>query len=219
MNLREHIEGIKASDRYRYTYVISEIGINHNGSLDEALRLIQASYESGVDAVKFQKRKLDNLYTQKILDDPNSAEWTFEYLIPILQEVELSEDDYKVIKAKCDELKLDLIVTPFDLDSARFCNELGVIAFKIGSADMTNYELIQECFSFNKPVIISTGMWTEVEIQSAITKYRTFGTNDFFMLLANYTYPTPYESINLEFLPKLNEMHSLEFQFGSQTQP
>ncbi len=209
MKLREHIGNIKASDRYRYTYVIAEIGINHNGSLDEALKLIEASYESGVDAVKFQKRKLDNLYTQKILDDPNSAEWTFEYLIPILQEVELSEDDYRVIKSKCDELELDLIVTPFDLDSARFCNELGVTAFKIGSADMINYELIEECFSFNKPVIISTGMWTDVEIQSAVTKYRTFGKNDFFMLLANSTYPTPYESINLEFLPKLNQMHSL----------
>ena len=140
MKLQEHIDNIKASDRYRYTYVIAEIGINHNGSLDEALKLIQASHESGVDAVKFQKRKLDNLYTQKILDDPNSAEWTFEYLIPILQEVELSEDDYRIIKSKCDELELDLIVTPFDLDSARFCNELGVTAFKIGSADMINYE-------------------------------------------------------------------------------
>ena len=209
MNLREHIESIKASGRYRYTYVISEIGINHNGSLDEALKLIQASYESGVDAVKFQKRKLDNLYTQKILDDPNSAEWTFEYLIPILQEVELSEDDYAIIKRRCDELGLDLIITPFDLESADFCNQLGVSAFKIGSADMINYELIERCFSFNKPVIVSTGMWSANEIQGAITKFRSFGKNDFFMLLANSTYPTPYEAINLEFLPKLNSMHNL----------
>lgn len=209
MRLEDHISNIKESSRYRYSYIISEIGINHNGSLEEALKLIDAAHASGVDAVKFQKRKLDNLYTKKILEDPNSAEWTFEYLIPILQEVELSEDDYMVIKERCDELELELIITPFDLESADFCNQLGVSGFKIGSADMINYELIERCFSFNKPVIISTGMWSADEIQGAITKFRRFGKNDFFMLLANSTYPTPYEAINLEFLPKLNSMHSL----------
>jgi|TARA_R110002124_G_scaffold125837_2_gene285112 N-acetylneuraminate synthase len=209
MKLERHIDNIKLSSDYRYTYIIAEIGINHNGNLSEALKLIQAAHDTGVDAVKFQKRKLENLYTQKILDDPNSAEWTFEYLIPILQEVELSDQDYRDIKNECDKLNLELIITPFDLESAQFCNDLGVTAFKIGSADMINYELIEKCFSFDKPMIISTGMWSEKEIQSAISEFRTFGKNDFFMLLANSTYPTPYEAINLEFLPKLNSMHNL----------
>ena len=209
MKFERHINNIKSSSNYRYTYIIAEIGINHNGNLSEALKLIHAAHGAGADAVKFQKRKLDNLYTQKILDDPNSAEWTFEYLIPILQEVELSDQDYTAIKAECDKLNLELIITPFDLESAQFCNDLGVTAFKIGSADMINYELIEKCFSFGKPMVVSTGMWSEKEIQSAISKFRTFGKNDFFMLLANSTYPTPYESINLEFLPKLNSMHNL----------
>jgi len=209
MNILDHLSKIKNIEAYRDTYVIAEIGINHNGELQEALKLIDASCDAGVDAVKFQKRDLERLYTQKILDDPNSAEWTFEYLIPILQEVELSEDDYRVIKKKCDELGIDLIITPFDLKSADFCNQLGVDAIKIGSADMVNFDLIKTCFSFKKPVIISTGMWTEQEIRNAVRKYKTFGDNDFFMLLANSTYPTPYESINLEFLTKLKSIHDL----------
>ena len=143
------------------------------------------------------------------MNDPNSAEWTFEYLIPILQEVELSEDDYRHIKQKCSNLGLDLIITPFDSDSAEFCNQLDISAFKIGSADMINFELIERCFSHKKPLIISTGMWTQEEIKEAIDKFKTFGNNDFFMLLANSTYPTPYESINLEFLPTLKTMHNL----------
>ena len=130
-------------------------------------------------------------------------------MIPILQEVELSEDDYRHIKQKCSNLGLDLIITPFDSDSAEFCNQLDISAFKIGSADMINFELIERCFSHKKPLIISTGMWTQEEIQEAIDKFKTFGNNDFFMLLANSTYPTPYESINLEFLPTLKTMHNL----------
>ena len=209
MKLTEHINNIKTNENYRYTYVIAEIGVNHNGSIDEALRLIDASHDAGVDAVKFQKRNLESLYTKKILDDPNSAEWAFEYLIPILEETELSSEDYEVIKKRCDELELELIITPFDLESAQFCFNLGVNAFKIGSADMINYELIEKCFGYKLPLIISTGMWTEQEISQSVAKYKTFGDNDFFMLLANSTYPTPYESINLEFLNRLKEIHHL----------
>lgn len=194
MKIQQHLENIKSLSKYRYSYVVAEIGINHNGSVDEALKLIDASHAAGVDAVKFQKRSLDNLYTQQILDDPNSAEWTFEYLIPILQETELSHEDYYVIKDRCTSLGLDLIITPFDHESADFCDSLGVDAFKIGSADMVNFSLIKKCFSFDRPVIISTGMWTEEEIRQAVNAYANFGDNDFVMLLANSTYPTPHGS-------------------------
>tara|TARA_R110002167_G_scaffold321233_1_gene527112 strand:+ start:12125 stop:14032 length:1908 start_codon:yes stop_codon:yes gene_type:complete len=209
MKLSEHINNIKNNVNYRYTYVVAEIGINHNGDISEAIKLIRASKKTGCDAVKFQKRDLSSLYTDQILEDPNSAEWNFEYIIPILQEVELSRSDYLQIKKECDLLCIDLIITPFDLESAQFCSTLNLDAFKIGSADMVNYDLIRECFSFKKPVIISTGMWTEEEIRNSVNEYKTFGDNDFFMLLANSTYPTPYESINLEFLAKLKLMHNL----------
>lgn len=209
MKIKDHINNINKNEKYRYTYIVAEIGINHNGCVDEAIRLVEAAADAGVDAVKFQKRDLESLYTKKILEDPNSAEWVFEYLIPILEETELSKEEYQCIKEKCLELGLELIITPFDKISVEFCNDLGVSAFKIASADMTNYELIQECFSYDLPVIISTGMWTEREIRQSVDKYKSFGQNDFFMLLANSTYPTPYESINLEFLTTLHKIHHL----------
>ena len=143
MKIKDHVSLIKTKKDYRYVYVISEIGVNHNGCLVTAIKLIEASKKAGADAVKFQKRNLNKIYTKEILDDPNKAEWNIDYLIPILKEVELSKSDYKVIKEKCKELDIELIITPFDNDSANFCKELGIDAFKISSSDMTNYNLVQ----------------------------------------------------------------------------
>lgn len=187
-------------------YVISEIGVNHNGSLEEALKLIDASAEAKVDAVKFQKRNLEKIYSKEILDDPNSAEWTFDYLIPLLKEMELSEDDYRVIKKKCNDLNVDLIVTPFDEDSAEFVAELGISAFKIASADMVNFPLIEKCASYDHPLIISTGMWDEETIRQCVDHYNSKNIK-FVLLLANSTYPSPYESLNLSFYNTLKEIH------------
>ena len=208
MRIQDHVRLIKQKkDNHSYVYVISEIGVNHNGDIDTALELIQASKAAGVDAVKFQKRSLEKIYSKKIIDDPNSAEWNIDYLIPILKEVELSKQDYIKIKQKCIDLNLELIITPFDNESAKFCKELGVDAFKISSSDMINYELIRNCAEYKKPVIISTGMWTEEEIKKSVDKFRKIKDLDFFMLLANSTYPTPYESINVRFLTKLKKLH------------
>lgn len=204
MKIAKHID-----TNSNYIYTIAEIGINHNGSLETALSLIDQAHKAGVDAVKFQKRDLKELYTDSILADHNSAEWTFEYLLPILKETELSKKDYEAIRNHCNELSIELIITPFDLNSANFCNELGVDAFKIGSADMVNYELIERCASFGKPLIISTGMWTSAEIEEAVKKYDELGITDFFVLLANSTYPTPYESINVGYLKHLKKIHPL----------
>ena len=187
------------------TYIIAEIGINHNGKLSTALDLIDKAKESNVDAVKFQKRDLKEIYSDKILNDPNSAEWNFEYLIPLLKEVELSKDDYLIIKNKCDELSLDLIVTPFDKKSADFVGNLGISKFKISSADMTNFELIDKCNSFGIPLIISTGMWEYKDIKRCVSYYEKNNV-DFSLLLANSTYPTPYEEIPLKFIDKLKKL-------------
>jgi sialic acid synthase SpsE/endonuclease IV len=210
MNIKDHFSNVKNEKKYRYVYVIAEIGINHNGSLKEALRLIDAAYDAGVDAVKFQKRDLSSIYTQKILEDPNSAEWNIDYLIPILKEVELSENDYITIKEKCNNLGLNLIITPFDKKSASFCADLGVDAFKVASADMINFDLLNFLGSFDLPIIVSTGMWGEKDIQKTVTYFHDkFAEKDVCMLLANSTYPTPYESINLNFLKKLKKMHDI----------
>lgn len=204
--ISRHLKKLKDDKDYKYNYIIAEIGINHNGDYQTAVDLIQAAFHAGVDAVKFQKRDLNKIYTKKILDDANSAEWNFEYLIPILKEVELTDEEFFKLKEVTKKLGMDFIVTPFDINSAKFCKDLGVDAFKIGSMDMVNYDLLLECSGGDKPMIISTGMWSDDEIFRAIAKIKKLDV-DFFMLLANSTYPTPYESINLGYLPKLKAMH------------
>ena len=190
------------------TYIISEIGINHNGSLDIALKLIYKSYEAGVDAVKFQKRNLEKIYSKHILNDSNSAEWNFEYLIPLLQELELSKEDYLEIKKTCKKLDLDLIITPMDEESVEFISTLGIKAFKIASADMVNFSLIKKCASYNLPLLISTGMWSEEDIKKCVKFYKKHNIQ-YSLLLANSTYPAPYEDIGLNFLQKLKTLSNI----------
>ena len=138
------------------TYIISEIGVNHNGDLTTALKLIEDSKKAGADAVKFQKRDLDKIYSKSILKDYNSAEWNFEYLMPILKDVEFGTDDYTAINKKCEDLNIDLIVTPFDENSADFISTLNLSAIKIASADMTNLPLIEKCASFNLRAVVKS---------------------------------------------------------------
>lgn len=190
------------------TYIISEIGINHNGSLATALELIDASKEAGADAVKFQKRNLELIYSSEVLNNSNDSEWNFEYLIPLLKEVELTEDDYKIIRKKCDELQIDLIVTPFDENSAEFLNELGVSAFKIASADMTNIPLLKLCNSFGIPMVISTGMWNDNDIKMCTEIYKN-NNFTYALLLAQSTYPAPYETLNLNYINTLKQYSNI----------
>jgi sialic acid synthase SpsE/sugar phosphate isomerase/epimerase len=188
-----------------HTYIICEVGINHNGSLDKALALIDAAHEAGVDAVKFQKRNLNLIYAAGVLEDSNSAEWSFDYLIPLLRECELSEEAYKVIRQYCQERGLDLVVTPFDEDSADFVATLDVAAIKIASADMTNLNLVRHCASLCRPLIISTGMWTHEDIKRCARMFRD-ELITFALLHTQSTYPAPFESINLGFIAELKQL-------------
>ena len=187
------------------TYIISEIGINHNGNFNEAIKLIDASIDANVDAVKFQKRDIEAIYSKSVLDDSNTQEWTFEYLIPLLKDVELSDDEYVKIREYCNEKKIDLIITPFDSNSAKFVGELGVSGFKISSADMTNIELVQDCAKYNVPLLISTGMWKDEDINDCASFYKSQNVNYAF-LLAQSTYPAPYENLNLKYFDRLKEL-------------
>ncbi|MES0488488.1 MAG: N-acetylneuraminate synthase family protein [Leptospirales bacterium] len=194
----------KEKHKYKKTYIIAEVGINHNGDLNKALNLIKAAKESGVNAVKFQKRDLKSIYSENVLNDANASEWTFEYLIPLLKEFELSEDDYLKIRNYCDTLKIDLIITPFDEKSAEFVANLGISAFKIASADMTNIPLVKKCAGYNIPLLISTGMWNDEDIEKCANIYKTERI-DFAFLLAQSTYPAPFESLKLDYINRLKE--------------
>jgi hypothetical protein len=108
------------------TYVIAEIGVNHNGILDLAIELIDVAVRAGADAVKLQKRNLDSLYAKKYLDNANAGEKTLRYLLPILQQVELPDSAYYKINEYCQQKGITFLCSAFDVESADFLNRLGV---------------------------------------------------------------------------------------------
>ena len=186
------------------TYVIAEIGVNHNGILDLAFELIDAAIDAGADAVKFQKRNLASLYPKKYLENVNAGEKTLRYLLPILQKVELPEEAYYKIVDYCDQKGITFLCSAFDKESADFLETLGVPAYKVASADLTNIPLLDHLAKKGKPLILSTGMsrMEEVEYTVNFLKERQV---EFALLHCNSTYPAAFEDINLRFMNKLRQ--------------
>lgn len=184
------------------TYIIAEIGVNHNGFLDLAIQLIDVAVEAGADAVKFQKRSLDKLYAQKYLENANAGEKTLRYLLPILQKVELTDDAYYDIVEHCREKGITFICSAFDIESADFLEKLDVPAYKIASADLTNLPLLDHLVKKGKPLILSTGMSRMEEVEFTVDFLKERHT-EFALLHCNSTYPAAFEDINLRFMHQL----------------
>ncbi len=185
------------------TYIIAEIGVNHNGLLPLALELIDAAVEAGADAVKFQKRNLKRLYGRKYLENANVGEKSLRYLLPILQKVELPDEAYLQIVEYCRKKGITFLCTPFDRDSADFIAPF-VPAFKVASADLTNLPLLDHLVKKGKPLILSTGMSRMEEVETTVRFLRERGA-EFALLHCNSTYPAAFEDINLRFMDRLRE--------------
>ena len=184
--------------------IISEIGINHNGDLNLAKKMIDESKNSGADLVKFQKRDLNSIYRKEILENPNLESQGTEILIDVLKEVELTEKDYKEIINYCKERKITFLCTPWDKVSLDFLEKFNVAAYKIASADMTNFPLIKHVTSTKKPIIISTGMSTLEEIEKTVNFVKNLNVQ-FILLHCNSTYPSHIDMLNLKMIPYLRK--------------
>jgi len=184
------------------TYIIAEIGVNHNGFTDLALKLIDVAVEAGVDAVKFQKRSLDKLYGKKYLENANAGEKTLRYMLPILQQVELTDQAYYQIVEHCQKMGVTFMGSAFDTDSADFLEELGVPAYKVASADLTNLPLLAHMIKKGKPLILSTGMSSMDEVETTVDFLKERKA-EFALLHCNSTYPTAFDDINLLFMKQL----------------
>jgi N-acetylneuraminate synthase len=185
------------------TYIISEIGINHNGDLDLAKELIIKSKSSGCDAVKFQKRDIDSVYTKEELDAPRQSPWgttNHEQKIGL----EFSIDQYKELEKFSNELGLDFIVSCWDNNSLNLINQNCDVKYhKIASALLTDKSFLNEINKTGKPVILSTGMSSEEEIDAAISMLE----NIEIVLACTSTYPSKDEEINLNYIKTLKEKY------------
>ncbi|WP_414830133.1 N-acetylneuraminate synthase family protein [Alteromonas sp. H39] len=184
------------------TFVIAEIGNNHNGSLKSALKLIDHAVAAGADCVKFQMRDLDSLYINKGDDADPSEDLGSQYVLELLNKYQLGDDAFKQIADYCLEKQITFLCTPFDQVSCDKLDALEVPAFKMASADLTNHPLLLHTAKKHKPMIISTGMATDEEIEESVALLKAQGAR-FVLLHCNSTYPAPFKDVNLKYLQKL----------------
>ncbi len=185
-------------------YVIAEIGLNHNGDLAIAKRLVDVAAEAGADAVKFQKRKLNETYRQEIIDQPRYGEQGLQYIVPLLIEFELSDDAFRELYAYCRVRDITFMCTPWDRASVDFLESMELAGYKIGSPDMTNFPLIEYVIATGKPMLMSTGMSTEDEIRRTLA-FMEEKKAEYALFHCVSTYPAAPEEINLRFMQTLKE--------------
>lgn len=185
-------------------FIIAEAGMNHNGSLAMALQLVEVAVKAGADAIKFQKRDLQHIYHPDLLDNPNSAEWAFQYMIPFLKAAELSEGDFLTIQAYCQQQGIRFMCTPWDKPSLDMLEQMNLEAYKVASADLINYPLLEAIAATGKPMILSTGMADFEEIEGAVAFLKARQVQ-FALLHCVSTYPAPFEALNLRFIEALKQ--------------
>ena len=188
-------------------FVIAEIGNNHNGSVELALEMVDAAHEAGANCVKFQMRNMSSVYRKKSLAKQGEDLGT-EYVLDLLERFQLSQDEHKQVAKYCKDKGIIYMCTPWDSDSIVALEVLDVPAYKVASADLTNLPLIASLVDTKKPLILSTGMSSVEEIQIT-TDFLNSKHADFVLLHCNSTYPAPLHDINLSWIKKLKDIHSL----------
>ena len=186
-------------------YVIAEIGINHNGDLDLAKRLIAVAVAAGCDAVKFQKRTVDVVYSAEELAKPRESPFGVTNG-DLKHALEFGDSEYQEIDAYCKAVKMPWFASCWDEDSVDFINRFDVPCFKIASASLTDDRLLRHTRATGKPIVLSTGMSTLHEIDHAV---EVLGKEDLVILHACSTYPAYYEELNLRAIPMLKQRYNV----------
>ncbi len=194
-------------------YIIAEIGINHNGDLDVAKRLIDISTAAGCDAVKFQKRNPDICvpeHQKSVMRDTPWGEMTY---LDYKYKVEFGKEEYDEIDRYCKDKGIAWSASPWDLDSLEFLNQYDIPFIKIASASITDKELLKKTCNTGKKVIISTGMSSEEEIDEAVNILKA-NAKDYAVLHCNSSYPAPIEELNLSCIKTLKDKYKCEVGYS-----
>lgn len=197
------IDGVEINENTK-TFIIAEIGNNHNGSLDSAKRLIDLAKESGADCAKFQMRDLEDLYKEGSEND-DSADLGAQYTMDLLKQFQLKDEELFEAFDYCKSIGLPALCTPWDKSTLKKLEDYGMSAYKVASADLTNHDFLESLAATKKPLICSTGMSVEEEIIKTIDFLNSKGAL-FALLHCNSTYPTPYKDINLSYIHRLKEI-------------
>ena len=184
------------------TYIVAEIGINHNGDLETAKRMIDASMLAGVDAVKFQKRTPELCVPPDQQGKMRETPWGYVSYLEYRHKVEFGEEAYRAIDAYCRERRLTWFVSVWDEPSVDFMRPFEPVCYKIPSASLTDHGLLRRARDTGRPVVLSTGMSTMQQIDSAV---KVLGTENLIINHATSTYPCEPRELNLRTISTLRE--------------
>ena len=205
----------------KHVFIIAEAGVNHNGYIVLAKKLIDSAYEAGADAVKFQTFKAEKLISknapkaeyQKQTTDSNESQYD------MIKKLELDVETHRELLSYCKRKNIIFLSTPFDLDSIDLLNKLGLNIFKIGSGEITNLPYLRKIGSLKKKVIISTGMSDLGEIEDALNILISSGTSkeNITVLHCNTEYPTPIEDVNLKAMLTIKNAFDIKVGYSDHT--
>ncbi len=193
-------------------YLIAELGINHNGSLDIAKRLIDAAVDAGFDAVKLQKRTIDKVYTKTFLDSPRESPWGNTQRDQKVA-LEFGHEQYQEIDRYCRQKGIAWSASAWDVDAQHFIRQFDVRFNKVASAMLGHKPLVREIASEGKKTFISTGMATLQEIDEVVELFRGAGC-PFELMHCNGTYPMPEEDANLRCIPMLKARYGCDVGYS-----
>jgi N,N'-diacetyllegionaminate synthase len=191
--------------------LIAEAGVNHNGDLVQALQLVDAAAKSGADAVKFQTFDPDALASQTapLADYQREGATSAGSQVEMLRALLLDDDAFERVAARCAERGVIFLSTPFDERSADLLEALGVVAFKVGSGELTNLPFLRNLAGRGRPLLVSTGMATLDEVDAAVRTIREHGEPPLALLHCVSSYPAPIEDANLRAIDTLREVFAV----------
>lgn len=204
-----------------HVFIIAEAGVNHNGSIELAKRLVDAAADAGADAVKFQSFKADKLVSnlaekasyQKKITSPSETQYN------MLKKLELDEKAHEVLLEHCRKRQVEFLSSAFDLESIGLLKAMGIKRFKIPSGEITNFPYLEKVGTLKSTVILSTGMADLGEIEDALDALVVAGTtkDDITILQCNSEYPTPFEDVNLAAMLTIRDAFKIGVGYSDHT--
>ena len=199
--------------------IIAEAGVNHNGNLDLALKMVDEAKRAGADIVKFQTaipEKVISKYADKA-EYQKKTTGNEESQLEMCKRIHLKLSDYDIIKKYCEEVGIEFLSTPFDLESIDYLEKLGMRLWKIPSGEITNLPYLIKIAKTGRPVIMSTGMAELKEVEEAINVLKENGAGEITLLHCTTEYPAPFESVNLRAMNTLREKFGTEVGYSDHT--
>ncbi|OFV70017.1 N-acetylneuraminate synthase [Acetobacterium wieringae] len=201
------------------TYIIAEAGVNHNGNIVLAKKMIEIASKAGANAIKFQTFKAEKLvtkYARKALYQEKNSR-NSETQLEMLKKLVLTEGQFLELKDYCAKLDLDFLSTPFDFESVDFLFQIGISQWKIPSGEITNLPYLIKIAETKLPIILSTGMATLDEVAEAVAILKKYGSSEITLLHCTTEYPAPFDEVNLRAMLTMREEFNLPIGYSDHT--